>query len=129
MRRIAIAAALLWAGVIGAAEAAGGDGWPRAFTTAKGTRIVIYEPQPETLRGDTITARAAISATRAGTSSPQFGVVFLSARIAVDRTARTVTMHDVSARRVLFPNITPEQESRLAANLESEMKKLRLVGS
>jgi hypothetical protein len=129
MRRIAIAAALLWAGVIGAAEAAGGDGWPRAFTTAKGTRIVIYEPQPETLRGDTITARAAISATRAGTSSPQFGVVFLSARIAVDRTARTVTMHDVSARRVRFPNITPEQESRLAAILESEMPKWRLVGS
>ena len=121
MKSFAVAAALLFAGVLAARAPGAPDSWPREFTTAKGSRIVIYQPQAETFGGDTITGRAAVSVTRRRATSPRFGVVFFSARVSVDRSARTVSILDVAVRRVRFPNITPERERRFAAILEEEL--------
>jgi hypothetical protein len=129
VKAFAVAAALLFAGVLAARAPGAPDSWPREFTTAKGSRIVIYQPQAETFGGDTITGRAAVSVTRRRATSPRFGVVFFSARVSVDRSARTVSILDVAVRRVRFPNITPERERRFAAILEEEIPKWRLVGS
>ena len=129
MKVLALAAALLCAVAAAAAAPRAPDAWPREFTTAKGSRIVVYQPQAETFRGDTITGRAAVSVTRSPGATPKFGVVFFSARVSVDRSARTVSLLDVAVRRVRFPNITPERERRFAAILEEEIPKWRFVGS
>jgi hypothetical protein len=105
------------------------DSWPRQFTTARGSRVVIYQPQAETFRGETVTGRAAVSVTRKTDSSPKFGVVFFEARVSVDRDSRTVSILGVKVRRVRFPSITPDREKTFSAILEEEIPKWQLVVS
>ena len=102
-------------------------GWPRQFTTAHGNTVVVYQPQAETLKGDTITGRAAVSWTKKGETTPKFGVVFFTARVSVDREAREVSILHTAVNRVRFPGITPEREKSFAALLEEEVPRWQLV--
>lgn len=102
--------------------------WPITFETPKG-RFVLYQPQPETFKGDKITARAAVSATPAGKTQPIFGAVWLEARVLTDRENRTVTIVEMSVPQVRFPNATPENQAAVAEFLEAEIPKLELTFS
>src|SRR5579864_4157268 len=132
-RRIAIilATALLSTAAALAAPAASpsGVGWPRQFTTARGNTVVVYQPQIETLEGAAITGRAAVSVTRKGETAPVFGVVFFTARVSVDRDARTVSLLSLKVSRVRFPDITEAREKAFAALLENEVPSWHLAGS
>lgn len=99
--------------------------WPITFETAKG-RLVLYQPQPETFKGDRITARAAVSATPTGKIEPVFGAVWLDARVQTDRENRTVTIVDITVPHVRFPEIPPEKQKALAEFLETEIPKLEI---
>ena len=102
--------------------------WPITFETAKG-RFVLYLPQPETFRGDKITARAAVSATPAGKTQPVFGAIWFEARVLTDRDNRTVTIVEMSVPQVRFPNASPENQAAVAKFLEAEIPKLELTFS
>jgi len=117
---------VLCAGVLRAA-ALTPDPWPREFTTPKGNRAVIYQPQIETFKGDTLTGRAAVSVTRKGEKTPKFGVIFFSAGVSVDRDDRTVEILRLKVSRVRFPDITPEKEKAFAGIVEAEVPKWNLV--
>src|SRR5450759_4473752 len=58
--------------------AAAEDAWPRQFTSPKGNTVVVYQPQAETLKGDTFTGRAAVSVTKKDEPTPKFGVFFFT---------------------------------------------------
>ena len=100
-------------------------GWPREITVAEGS-IVIYQPQPESLDGNALSARAAVSVTPTGNPAPSFGVVWLTMRIDTDLDARTVTVLDVNVDRVRFPNATDEQQTSLAELLQREIPQWEL---
>ena len=99
--------------------------WPREITVAEGS-IVIYQPQPESLDGNALSARAAVSVTPTGNPAPSFGVVWLTMRIDTDLDARTVTVLDVNVDRVRFPNATDEQQTSLAELLQREIPQWEL---
>ena len=101
--------------------------WPREFRTAKGGTAVMYQPQIETFRGDTLTARAAVSVTKKDEKSRKFGVIFFSASVSVDRDDRSVEILRVKVNRVRFPDITPEKEKAFAEIVEAEVPKWNLV--
>ena len=101
--------------------------WPREFRTQKGNTAVMYQPQIETFKGDTLTARAAVSVTKKDEKSPKFGVVFFSASVSVDRDDRSVEILRVKVNRVRFPDITPEKERAFAEIVEAEVPKWKLV--
>jgi hypothetical protein len=103
------------------------DPWPREFTTPKGNTAVMYQPQIEIFKGDTFTARAAVSVTKKGEKAPKFGVVFFDARVSVDRDDRSVEILRVKVNRVRFPDITPEKEKAFAEIIEAEVPKWNLV--
>ncbi|HEX2799778.1 MAG TPA: hypothetical protein VHQ44_08910, partial [Thermoanaerobaculia bacterium] len=103
------------------------DPWPREFTTPKGNKAVMYQPQIETFKGDTITGRAAVSVTKKGDKTPKFGVVFFAASVSVDRDDRSVQILRLKVNRVRFPNITPEKEKTFAGIVEAEVPKWNLV--
>src|SRR5205814_1315902 len=63
--------------------------WPVALDAAEG-RVEVYQPQPEAMKGDTLTARAAVSLRRPGASSATFGAVWFTAHAVTDRDTRTV---------------------------------------
>jgi hypothetical protein len=104
------------------ASAAQDTEWPLELQVNQ-TKIVIYQPQPESLDNDRMSARAAVSVQEPGDGEPQFGAVWLDARIATDRDSRLVTILDAKVPTVKFPNATPEKSKEIAALLASELPK------
>src|ERR1700733_2847437 len=80
----------------------GDSGWPRELD-AGGFHIVVYQPQVDQLKKNHLQARAAITVTRSGESTAQYGIVSLSARADVDRESRMVTLDDIKVSSVSFP--------------------------
>jgi hypothetical protein len=78
------------------------DSWPLHLSLPQG-RAVIYQPQPELLEGDIISARAALSFTPASAEEPVFGAIWLRARMLVDRANRMATFDQVSISELKFP--------------------------
>ncbi|MGH7681260.1 MAG: carbohydrate-binding family V/XII [Candidatus Eiseniibacteriota bacterium] len=95
------------------------SGWPRQFDTPSGS-FVIYQPQPDDLRGDLLTGRAAFSLQGGSDSYPVFGVLWFSERIQVDRDSSTVTARDFDVTRVRLPHIQPDQAAQYEKLVEDE---------
>jgi len=109
---LVVVATMAAAGVAGAQV----SGWPREIDHAKGT-VVVYQPQPESLHGNLLRARTAVAVHLAG-QEPVFGVVWLEAALAIDKTARVATATSLAVTRVRFPNAAPEQEQTLATIID-----------
>jgi hypothetical protein len=99
-----------------------GAEWPLEIEGG-GAHIVLYQPQPESLEADRLSARAAVSVEREGDAAPRFGAIWFEARVSTDRDARSVTILDVRVLGTRFPGATPEQESALAKTLQEELPK------
>lgn len=98
------------------------DSWPQEFAIQNG-KISVYQPQLESYKGDKIKGRAALSMQKKGVKDPIFGVVWFSARVLTERSARMVEFLDVEVERIKFPQFTPEQEKQLAEVLRLESDK------
>ncbi|MGI9627928.1 MAG: carbohydrate-binding family V/XII [Longimicrobiales bacterium] len=99
--------------------------WPRSIEVSEG-EVVVYQPDLETFAGDALAARAAVSFTRSGTQQPQFGVIWVDARVETDRDERMVEVLDIDVTRVRFPDATTEQEDSLAGMLEAQVPQWEL---
>ncbi len=104
------------------AQNAGIDTWPRDIETASGD-LIVYQPQPEKLEGETLEARAAISFEGKGASEPVFGVVWFKARLETDRDERLVTIADIEVTQSRFADQNDEKSAQLAKLLEKEIPK------
>ncbi|HZK82473.1 MAG TPA: hypothetical protein VFC46_15430 [Humisphaera sp.] len=102
--------------------------WPLMLQGPSGT-IQIFQPQPEKLEGDKLTARAAVSLTAPGTTEPVFGAVWLTARVATDRDARIVTIVDLTVRRTRFPDSTEEQQNQFSQILQQQLPQMHVTFS
>ena len=98
---------------VGAAEDPVGSAWP-LLLEQDGARIVLYQIHPEALVGDRLTARAAVSVTPRSGAEPEFGTVWIDARIATDRDARLVTLVDVEVTHAAFDSAGEGEQARLA---------------
>ena len=65
-------------------------GWPREIDT-ENFRIVMYQPQLESFEDNIIRSRSAVSVTNKDSITPVFGVVWMDAKVAVDRDERLVS--------------------------------------
>ncbi|EWH05322.1 carbohydrate-binding family V/XII [Pseudoalteromonas lipolytica SCSIO 04301] len=74
--------------------------WPQKVHTTEGT-LIVYQPQPEKLIGNALTARAAMSFTQ--NKEPIFGVFWFTAKIDTDRENDSVTVRDMSIIDVRWP--------------------------
>ncbi len=110
------------------AGAASDTAWPLRIDSPGGL-IAIYQPQPESLTGDKLAARAAISVTPPNAAEPVFGAMWMSARIFTDRDARMVTIVDLTVKRVRFPNQADEQQKQFADVIEQQVPKLHVAFS
>jgi hypothetical protein len=99
-----------------------GQGWPREITAPEAD-IVVYQPQPDTLAGDRVRARAAVAVTPTGRDEAAFGTVWLGSRLETDRDDRTAKIMETKVLRVGFPNATDEQKAVLSRILEEEIPK------
>ena len=110
-----------------APQADNDGGWPRRIDDDHAT-IIIYQPEIEQFRGNTLSGRAAVSVTtNEEGATPVFGAVWMGARVETDRETRMVDILDVSIANVRFPNATPEQEQELIDLLEDEIPQWKLA--
>ncbi|MEI8005769.1 MAG: hypothetical protein WCI48_06150 [Bacteroidota bacterium] len=101
--------------------------WPKQISTTNG-KILVYQPQPDSLVGIKLYGRAAVSYTRNG-QTPIFGAIWFQTNIAVDRTSREVSMSGVKILNVRFPNpdqTDPAKIDKFKNSLETEIPKWSL---
>ncbi len=101
------------------------EGWPQQFKK-KDWIVVVYQPQPESLKDIELKARMAVSVAKKGSDTPAFGAVWFTAILDIDRDDRMVEIDKIHVDKVKFPNSTPEQEKKLAEFLEDEIPDLDL---
>jgi hypothetical protein len=102
--------------------------WPLEIASPA-WKIEIYQPQPESLAGDMLDARAAVSLTKPGETEPVFGAMWLKARVATDRDERTVTIRDIDVQDVRLPNATKEQEQQFVQAIKDQVPRLDVTFS
>ncbi|AQG81990.1 hypothetical protein [Spirosoma montaniterrae] len=100
--------------------------WPREIALASGGKIVIYQPQPENLNGNKLSARAAVSVRRKAGDEPVFGAVFVDATLDTDKDSRTATLESVTVRNAKFADAKEGEIEQLKTLLETEIPKWEL---
>jgi hypothetical protein len=107
--------------VLGGGALAADPGWPRVINAPDG-KIVVYQPQIESLDGNILKGRGAVSLTPKGKTEPVFGAVWFESRIEIDRDSRTVDVLEMKIPRVRFPNSTDEDSARYSDIITREAK-------
>ncbi len=81
------------------------DDWPKLINTANGTQIKVYEPEPESFKGNTLMFRAAISILTSGSNDPVFGAFWGTAKVETDRDNRTLSINSLDVTSIRIPAI------------------------
>lgn len=100
--------------------------WPREIQTKKGT-VVMYQPQPESLEGNIVTARSALAVELNDAEAPIFGVVWFKSRLDTDRDERTATLVDITVTQTRLQEQDEALADQLKILLESEIPKWGLT--
>jgi hypothetical protein len=124
MKRLSVLVAVLASGAAFAQASAPpaptpSSAWPRVIGVENGS-VEIFQPQIESFQGDQLAARAAVAWTPTG-RPPAFGVVWVEARVSIDKVAGDVGLQDVKVKRVRFGNLSKEQEQQGRTLLEREI--------
>src|ERR1700728_681455 len=83
------------------------DQWPQTLNASDGSAIRIYEPQPESFKGNILKGRAAFSVSRPGdTAAALFGTFWAVATVETDKDMRTVRILSVK-----IPNLKLARDS------------------
>ena len=105
-----IAAAAILAALLASTPASALD-WPFKIE-AGDTVITIYMPQIESLNGDMVTARSAVSISVPAVETPVFGAVWFESYALTDRESRTVVLSDVKIMGARFPSQEGKDQDR-----------------
>jgi len=92
--------------------------WPKEMSNDVGT-ITIYQPQPESLNGNKLTARAAMSIRLKDSDEPIFGAFWFTANVETDSDAGLATVRDLEVSRVRWPESKDAGEQRFSAAVEN----------
>jgi hypothetical protein len=97
--------------------------WPVALQVPEG-RIEIYQPQPETIKGDMLSARAAVSLIRLGASAAQFGAVWFTAHLITDRDTRMVTLRDITVSNVRLSGSSAAEQQDFLRTISGRLSRI-----
>jgi len=125
---VPLAAMLLTLTLVVHAARGQGNSWPRQFDSTSGS-FIVYEPQPEQMKGDMVVARAAFSLQKPGASAPTFGVLWYQAHVQTDRDNSTATQTDLDVTKVRLPGATVAEAKRYEHLVEAEATGWDLSGS
>ena len=98
------------------------DGWPVSADDPQG-HILIYQPQPESLVGNQLKARAAVSLTPP-TGPAKYGVAWFTARVATDRDTRTATLDNFKVSLVRLLGVTSADQQAAANAVSGQLSQM-----
>ncbi|MFT7288324.1 MAG: hypothetical protein ACI87W_002442 [Halieaceae bacterium] len=102
--------------------AASANKWPQEVTGEEG-KIVVYQPQPESLKGNVLKGRAAMSLEINGQDEPIFGAFWFEAKIDNNTDSGIATIRDVRVIDVRWPESRDAGEQRFTAIVEGAIPK------
>jgi len=94
--------------------------WPQQVTASEGT-ITVYQPQPETLEGNRLIGRAAMSLALQDSDDQIFGTFWFDARLETDRDTDTAVVSDFMVTQVRWPDSKDAAEQRFTAIVQSSI--------
>ncbi|MBS1667580.1 MAG: hypothetical protein JST58_09405 [Bacteroidetes bacterium] len=98
------------------------DEWPKIINGTDGSVIKIYQFQPESLTGNILKTRAAISIIENGKTDPTFGTLWAVATVETDRDNRTMAIQSLKIPNLKFPGQSdPGFINSLKTTLETQM--------
>jgi hypothetical protein len=94
-------------------------GWPRAYATAKGGRILVYQPQLASWTGQRhMVAYAAVSYEAKGATKPALGSIKVEADTKVAVSERLVNFSPLQITESNFPTLKKEEVRDLVAEID-----------
>ncbi len=81
------------------------DEWPKLINTSNGTQIKVYQPEPESFKGNILMFRSAISILGNGSNDPVFGAFWGTAKVETDRDNRTLVINSLDVTSIRIPAI------------------------
>lgn len=100
--------------------------WPQTLSAPDGGLLKIYQPQPDSIRDNSLTWRSAFSLLESGATNPVFGSFQAVATVETDRDQRLVNILSVKVLQLDLSSVDPAALRRLKAYLESGMAGLSL---
>lgn len=101
--------------------------WPKEIDASNGGLITIYQPQPETLNGNKLTGRFAVSFRKTATAEPVFGVAWFDAVLETNKNSRTAALESMTITKSKFAESAPDdQKEQIARLIEQEVPKWEL---
>lgn len=104
--------------------------WPKEIVTAGG-KILIYQPQSDSMVGNKLYSRSAVSVTKTG-SDPVFGAIWATSTLGTDRESGRIELTSVKILNVRFPNqeqIDPARIKQFKDLLGTEIPKWQLTAT
>ena len=97
--------------------------WPKIVKNPKG-ELTIYQPQPESLNGTFLSARAAISVKLNDSKRPVFGAVWVTSTLVIDRDTRMATLTNIKVPTIRFSDdVDSAGVTKLRKLIEEEIPK------
>ena len=81
------------------------DDWPKQINTTNGMQIKVYQPEPESFKGNTLLFRSAISILTQGSNEPVFGAFWATSKVETDRDNRALTFNTLDITSIRIPAI------------------------
>jgi len=98
--------------------------FPKEITASTGEIITIYQPQPESISGNEITGRSALSIRKTAKDEPVFGAIFYKAMVSTDKDTRLADLQSLKITNAKFPGIEDTATvKRLIKTIETEVPK------
>lgn len=88
------------------------EGWPRKFST-DWAKVVVYQPEPDSIAEDHLFLRSAISILTKSSKSPAFGAIWMEAQLTGSKEKEIYTLSDIKMISVRFPAIDTLRASEL----------------
>src|SRR3979490_2847361 len=105
-------------------------GWPRAFNTASGGRIVLYEPQVASWPDQKhMMMYAAVAYTASGAKTPTLGTLKIEANTQVAVSERLVSFSEFTITESHFPTLSRDQVRMVIDEITSSVpRNERVIG-
>ena len=101
-----------------AAQAPPDLGWPRAYQTPSGSKIVVYQPQVADWTAQKhVVAYAAVGVEAPGAQKPALGSIKIEADTKVALDARLVSFSDMAITESNFPSLSKEQTREIVSEV------------
>jgi hypothetical protein len=88
------------------------DAWPKKFST-DWAKVVVYQPEPDSIAGDHLYLRSAISIITKTSKSPAFGAIWMDAQFTGNKEKGICTVNKVTLLNFRFPAIDTLRPSEL----------------